>query len=202
MSKVRQSLPSLCSQIVSKLNEEIMATAAKTVWKIDPAHTEVHFKVRHMMVSTVTGAFQSFEGHLESNGDDFNDAHVEFHADIDSISTNNKQRDNHLKSADFFDAAQFPKIHFESSKLKEVKKEHYQLEGNLTLRGVTQAVSLDVVFNGIVTDPYGNTKAGFELSGTISRKDFGLKWNPLTEAGSVVVSDKVRLAINAQLIKS
>ncbi|MCH2044900.1 MAG: YceI family protein [Saprospiraceae bacterium] len=179
-----------------------MKTATKTIWKIDPAHTEIHFKVKHMMVSTVTGAFTSFDGQVESNGEDFEDAIIKFEADIDSISTNNKQRDAHLKSADFFDAEQFPKLTFESISFTPKNKEDFTLKGNLTIHGVTKEVELSTEFNGVVTDPYGNVKAGFELSGIIRRKYFGLTWNALTEAGSIVVSDKVRLVISVQLIKS
>jgi polyisoprenoid-binding protein YceI len=166
-----------------------------TKWAIDPTHSEVSFKVKHLVISTVTGYFKSFEGSAESNGDDFNGAKIRFSAAVDSIDTNQTDRDNHLKSADFFDSGNHPNLIFEGVLNGST------LEGNLTIKGTTKPVNLDVDFGGIVQDPYGNIKAGFEIEGKISRKDFGLTWNAVTEAGSVVVSDQVRLIINAQVIK-
>jgi polyisoprenoid-binding protein YceI len=166
-----------------------------TKWAIDPTHSEVSFKVKHLVISTVTGYFKSFEGSAESNGDDFNGAKIRFSAAVDSIDTNQTDRDNHLKSADFFDSGNHPNLIFEGVLNGST------LEGKLTIKGTTKPVNLDVDFGGIVQDPYGNIKAGFEIEGKISRKDFGLTWNAVTEAGSVVVSDQVRLIINAQVIK-
>lgn len=166
-----------------------------TKWSIDPTHSEVSFKVKHLVISTVTGYFKTFEGAAETNGDDFNGAKITFSAAIDSIDTNQGDRDNHLKSADFFDAANHPNLTFEGT------LNGSSLEGNLTIKGTTKPVTLDVDFGGIVQDPYGNTKAGFELEGKISRKEFGLTWNAVTEAGSVVVSDQVRLIVSAQVVK-
>jgi polyisoprenoid-binding protein YceI len=177
-----------------------MTTDVRTAWGIDTAHSEIHFKVKHMMVSTVTGAFHRFEGSIESDGDDFDGADIRFSADIDSISTNNEQRDIHLKSDDFFNAAQFPKLIFESTSFTKVAVDNYRLVGNLTIRDITKQVELDAEYNGVAVDPWGNTRAGFEISGKISRKDFNLKWNAVTEAGGVVVSDEVRLAINVELV--
>jgi polyisoprenoid-binding protein YceI len=166
-----------------------------TKWSIDPTHSEVSFKVKHLVISTVTGYFKSFEGEAETSGDDFSGAKIAFSAAIDSIDTNQGDRDNHLKSADFFDAATYPNLTFEGT------LNGSSLEGNLTIKGTTKPVTLDVEFGGIVQDPYGNTKAGFELEGKISRKEFGLTWNAVTEAGSVVVSDQVRLIVSAQVVK-
>ena len=178
-----------------------MTTEVKTAWAIDTAHSEIHFKVKHMMVSTVTGAFNSFEGMVESDGDDFDGADIRFSADVDSISTNNKDRDAHLKSDDFFNAERFPKLTFESTSFTKKSGDNYRLVGDLTIRDVTKRVELDVEYNGTAVDPYGNTKAGFEISGKINRKEFNLKWNAVTEAGGVVVSDEVRLVLNVQLTK-
>lgn len=171
-----------------------MSTTA-TKWAIDPTHSEVSFKVKHLVISTVTGYFRKFEGSAESSSDDFQGAKVSFSADIDSIDTNQADRDGHLKSDDFFNAAQYPKLSF--SGLIEGDK----LKGDLTIREVTKAVELDVDFGGVAGDPYGQTKAGFEIEGKISRKDFNLKWNAITEAGSVVVSDAVRIILSVQLVK-
>jgi polyisoprenoid-binding protein YceI len=172
-----------------------MASAEKTTWSIDPTHSEVLFKVKHLVISTVTGKFKSFEGKAETTGENFNDATVSFSIDTNSIDTNQSDRDNHLKSADFFDAEQFPKITFAG------KVSGDKLVGDLTLHGVTKQVSLDADFGGVVKDPYGNTKAGFELSGKINRKDFGLNWSAVTEAGGIVVSDDVKIEISVQVVK-
>jgi len=170
-----------------------------TKWIIDPTHSEVAFKVKHLVISTVTGYFPKFEGAAESASEDFNGASVTFSLDVNSIDTNQSDRDQHLKSADFFDTASFPSIAF-AGKLVNQGGE-YQLQGDLTLKGITQQVTLDVTYGGTVADPYGQTKAGFEIEGKLNRKDFGLTWTAITEAGSVVVSDQVRLQLSVQLVK-
>lgn len=170
-----------------------------TKWTIDPSHSEVSFKVKHLVISTVTGYFRKFQGAAEAASEDFNGASVTFTADIDSIDTNQADRDNHLKSPDFFDSANYPKLSFEGKIANNGGD--YSLVGNLTMRGVTKEVELDVTFGGIVADPYGQTKAGFEIEGKLNRKDFGLSWSAITEAGSVVVSDQVRLILSVQLVK-
>lgn len=175
--------------------------AIATKWAIDPAHSEIHFKVRHMMVSNVTGSFGQFEGSVESETDDFQGADIEFSADVASISTNNTDRDNHLKSDDFFNAEHYPKLSFKSTSFSKKSDGDYELKGDLTIRDVTKPVTLAVEYNGTAVDPYGQTKAGFEISGKINRKDYNLKWSAVTEAGNVVVSDEVRLVLNVQLVK-
>jgi len=171
--------------------------AVKTNWLIDPMHSEVHFKVKHLVISTVTGTFKSFAGSMESENEDFQDAAIEFILDVNSIDTNQEQRDGHLKSADFFDAEQFPKISFKSTSFKKVGDE-YELSGDLTLKNVSKPVKLNVEYGGSATDFYGNNKAGFEVSGKISRKEFGLTWEGITEAGAIVVADDIKLQINVQ----
>ncbi len=170
-----------------------------TKWTIDPTHSEVSFKVKHLVISTVTGFFRKFEGSAESNSNDFVGAKVNFSAAIDSIDTNQSDRDNHLKSADFFDAANHPNLTFEG--IVQNNGGDYKLVGDLTMRNTTKKVELDVDFGGVAGDPYGQTKAGFEIDGKVNRKDFGLSWSAITEAGSVVVSDHVRLHLNVQLVK-
>lgn len=165
-------------------------------WKIDSTHSEIAFKVKHMMISTVTGHFESFDATIVTEDESFKDASVEFNAKIDSINTKNEDRDGHLKSADFFNAEAFPEMKFVSKSF-----DGERLIGDLSIKNVTKTVELDVELNGIAVDPYGQTKAGFEMRGEISRKDFDLTWNAITEAGSVVVSDKVKLVIDAQFIK-
>lgn len=170
-------------------------------WKIDPTHSEILFKVKHLMISTVTGSFGNFNVEAETAGDDFTDVKkIEFTADINTISTKNADRDAHLKSADFFDAATYPELRFEGTEYK-VSGDEAKLTGNLTIRGITKPVTLNVEFGGIVVDPYGQTKAGFTVTGKISRKEFGLTWNAVTEAGSVVVSDEIKIAAEVQLVK-
>ncbi|MGI9526403.1 MAG: YceI family protein [Weeksellaceae bacterium] len=167
-----------------------------TKWTIDAAHSEISFKVKHMMISTVTGHFDVFEGTAKTNGEDFTNADIDFKANVESINTKNKDRDAHLKSDDFFNAAQYPEIKFVSKSFDGDK-----MVGDLTIRDVTKEVALDADFNGIAVDPYGQTKAGFEMTGQVNRKDFNLTWSAVTEAGSVVVSDKVRLVVDVQFIK-
>lgn len=170
-------------------------------WKIDPAHSEIQFKVKHLMITTVTGYFKQFDLTVTTESDDFNTASkIEFTADINSIDTNNQQRDTHLKSADFFDAENYNQLKFEGKKY-ESDGEEGKLHGDLTIRGITKPVTVNVDFGGIVVDSYGQTKAGFTVSGKISRKEFGLTWSAVTEAGQVVVSDEIRLLCEIQLVK-
>jgi len=170
-------------------------------YKIDAAHSEITFKVKHLMITNVTGNFTKFDATLESSKDDFTDAKISFEADVDSISTNNEQRDGHLKSEDFFAAEKFPTLSFVSSSFNKVSGDEYKLVGELTLRGVSKPIELAVEYGGTATDPYGQVKSGFEISGKINRKDFGLVWTATTEAGGIVVSDEVKLYLAVQMIK-
>jgi len=175
-----------------------MATTTK--WVLDPMHSEVQFKVKHLVISTVTGSFRTFEGTLETDNDDFSDAKVEFSLNVDSIDTTQPQRDEHLKSAEFFDAATYPKISFKSTSFTKDGGD-YKLKGDLTVKDVTKPVTLDVEHGGVAGDFYGNTKAGFEVTGKINRKEFGLTWDGVTEAGSIVVGEDIKLIINVQFAK-
>ena len=179
-----------------------MSTLTKTLWKIDPTHSEIQFKVKHLVISTVTGSFNTFDGSVETEDDDFAGADVRFEADINSITTNNEQRDGHLKSDDFFNAEKFPKLTFESASFEKTGDDTYKMAGNLTIRDVTKKITLDVVYGGTVVDPYGQTKAGFEVTGTINRKEYGLSWSAVTEAGNLVVADNVKLIMNVQFVQN
>lgn len=170
-------------------------------YQIDAAHSEINFKVKHLMITNVTGNFRQFSATLKSEAADYSDAQITFEADVNSINTNNEQRDGHLKSDDFFNAEQYPKLTFVSQSLSKVSADKYVLTGDLTIRNVTKTVKLDVEFGGVMVDPWGQHKAGFEITGTINRKDFDLKWTATTEAGGLVVSDEVKLQISAQMIK-
>jgi polyisoprenoid-binding protein YceI len=167
-------------------------------WQIDPAHSEVKFKVKHLVVSTVTGHFRNFTATIEAEKDDFSDAQISFEADVNSINTNNEQRDGHLKSPDFFDAAKFPKMAFRSKSVARVSGDKYEVKGDLTIKGKTRPVTLDVTYNGTVAGFGGSTVAGFEITGKVNRFDYGLMWNAMTEAGGVVVSPEVKLDIAAE----
>lgn len=171
-------------------------------WVIDPTHSEIHFKIKHLMITNVTGSFDIFEASVQTEDEDFMKAKISFSADIDSVSTGNEQRDGHLKSPDFFDAATYPKLNFEATKFEKVDNDgSYELYGDLRIKDVTKSIKLDVEFGGVVKDAYGNTKAGFSINGKFNRKDFGLTWSAVTEAGGIVVSDDVRIACEIQLIE-
>jgi polyisoprenoid-binding protein YceI len=175
---------------------------SKIKWSIDPSHSQVQFKVKHLMITTVTGSFTDFESTVETAGDDFSNAKISFTAKTASISTGNEQRDGHLKSDDFFNAEKFPELKFTGNQLTKKDEGDWQLEGDLTIRDITKNVTLDVALGGIMTDPYGNTKAGFAITGKISRKEFGLMWNAVTEAGGVVVADDVKIQTEIQFVKA
>ena len=172
-----------------------------SLWKIDLAHSEVNFKVKHLLVSTVTGSFKTFDATIETNNEDFGDAKIKFEADINSIDTKNEQRDGHLKSADFFDAANHPKMNFVSTSAKKISDYEIQVKGNLTIRGIKKDITLDVIYNGTVAGFGGTEVAGFEVRGKLNRFDYGLQWNALTEAGGIVVSNEVKIEILAELNK-
>ena len=178
-----------------------METQTATKWAIDPMHSEVQFKVKHLVISTVSGFFKSFEGTVETENEDFEDAKIDFSIDINSVDTNQSQRDEHLKSPEFFDAAKYPHITFKSTSFTKAGDDQYKLTGDLTIKDQTKPVTLDVEFGGAAADFYGNSKAGFEITGKINRKDFGLTWDGVTEAGSIVVGEDIKLTMNIQLAK-
>jgi len=168
-------------------------------WILDPTHSEITFKVKHLMITNVKGEFRNFSASIE--GEDFTKSPVHLSIDASSVFTNNDDRDNHLRSADFFETENFPELKFSSSKFIKLDDENYTLTGNLEIKGVSKEVKLDVEFGGINTDPWGNEKAGFSLSGKISRKDWGLNWNAALETGGVLVSDEVRIFAEVQFVK-
>lgn len=173
-------------------------TEMKT-WKIDPIHSEVKFKVKHLVVANVTGQFNKFDAQIESEKNDFSDAKMTFEADVNSINTNNEMRDGHLKTADFFDAQNHPKLNFVSKSIKKLSESEYEIAGDLTIRGITKEIYLNVVYNGTVTGMDGASVAGFEIYGKINRFDFGLEWNTLTEAGGLTVGKDVKIEIFAEM---
>jgi len=172
---------------------------ASTKWVIDPTHSVVTFKVKHLMISTVTGNFESFEGIVETESEEFSKGKkLEFKADVKSVNTNNEDRDDHLRSDDFFASEHHPEIRFTA---KNFNLKTDKIKGELTIRKTTKPVSLDVDFGGVAVDPYGQTRAGLTANGKISRKEFGLIWNSVSEAGNVLVGDQIRLGAEVQFIK-
>ncbi|ASO05219.1 YceI family protein [Arenibacter algicola] len=170
-----------------------------TKWVLDPAHSEITFKVKHLMISHVKGAFKTFEASID--GEDFRSSNFNVTIDTGSISTNNDDRDAHLKSPDFFEVDQYPKITFASKSLKKVDDDEFKLIGDLTIKGTTQEIKLDTEFGGFMKDPYGNEKAGFSIKGKLNRKDFGLNWNAALEAGGVMVGNEIKINAEVQFVK-
>lgn len=170
-----------------------------TKWVLDPSHSELYFKVKHLMITNVKGAFNSFNAAID--GDDFEKAPISLTIDVNSISTNNADRDAHLKGGDFFETDKYPSITFKSAGLKKEDEDNYKLTGELTIKDVTRPVVLDVVYGGANKDPWGNDKVGFEVKGKFKRSDFGLNWNAALETGGVLVSDEVKLEAEVQFVK-
>jgi polyisoprenoid-binding protein YceI len=173
----------------------------KTNWVIDNTHSKVGFKVKHLMISNVLGSFRQFEGKATTDGTDFSTADIRFSLQSASVDTEMADRDAHLKGPDFFDTEKYPVISFAGKGLSDLGDDVYELKGNLTIKDVTKPVSLTAEYGGVMTDPWGNVKAGFSLSGKINRKDWGLNWNAALEAGGVLVGETVNLAIDVELSK-
>lgn len=174
---------------------------AKSTWAIDPSHSDVGFKVKHMMFTNVSGKFNDFEAKVENDDDQFETSTILFSAKTNSIDTHNIDRDNHLKSADFFDVERFPIISFKSTNIKKVSDSEYVISGDLTIKDVTKNITLDAEYSGLMKDPWGNIKVGISLNGKINRKDFGLTWNAALETGGVLVGEEIRLIAEVQLVK-
>jgi polyisoprenoid-binding protein YceI len=175
--------------------------SAQTVWNFDKAHSSVHFSVKHMVISEVEGQFTKFDGDIKTTKDDFSDAKINFTVAINSVSTDNEKRDNHLKGADFFDVAKYPTMTFVSTSVEKISDGKYNLKGNLTLHGVTKPITLKMTYGGTIKDPWGNTRAGLKVSGTINRVDFGLKYNSTMEAGGLLIGEDVNISCKVELIK-
>lgn len=170
-----------------------------TKWAIDPTHSEITFKVKHLMISNVKGEFRTFQANID--GEDFTNSTISANIDASSISTNNNDRDTHLKSPDFFEVEKYPVITFVSTSIKKVDDDEFKLVGDLTIKGTTKEITLDTEFGGFMKDPYGNEKAGFSINGKLNRKDFGLNWNAALEAGGVMVANEIKIYAEVQFIK-
>jgi len=179
-----------------------MENLVKTKWGIDPVHSEISFKVKHLMITNVKGVFKEFDASIYTTGEDFMTSEIDFWMNPESLETGSADRDAHLKSADFFDVENHKQINFIGNTYEKVDNDgSYTLWGDLTIKGITRQVKLDVEFGGVMKDPWGNEKAGFTINGKINRKDWGLNWNAALEAGGVLVSDDVRISCDVQLVK-
>lgn len=176
-----------------------MSQQSTPVWNVDQSHTEVGFSIRHLMIATVRGRFGQFNGTITGDLSDFSQAQIEAEIDASSIDTNDAERDEHLRSGDFFEVDKFPKISFRSNEIVPAGDNRYTVRGDLTIRGVTKPVELDTTFGGTATDPWGNSKAAFNAQAKLNRKDFGLTWNSVLETGGVLVGDEVDLNLNVEL---
>lgn len=179
-----------------------MSAKAQTTWNVDASHSNVKFSVIHMLVAETEGSFRTYDGKVITTKPDFDGATIDFSVDVNSINTDNADRDKHLKGDDFFNSEKFPRMTFKSVSFKKISGNNYELVGDLTIRDVTKRVKFDVTYGGIAKDPWGNTKAGFKAKSTINRKDFNLKWSVVSEAGGMVVSDEVNLLINISLTQA
>ncbi|MCH8318906.1 MAG: YceI family protein [Bacteroidetes bacterium] len=179
----------------------LSVSAQKTKWAFDKAHSKIQFDVSHMVISEVSGQFQDYEGTVLADKADFSDAKIEFSIDVKSIDTDNEKRDGHLRSADFFDADKYPKITFKSKSIKKAGDNKYKLTGELTMHGVTKTVTLDMKYGGTAKDSYGNIKAGFKITGTIDRTDFGLKYNSVMESGGLLIGEEITIICKVELLK-
>jgi polyisoprenoid-binding protein YceI len=179
-----------------------MKTEELTKWAIDPAHSKVGFKVKHLMISNVLGSFREFSGDVKTSGNDFSTALISLSLKTASVDTEMKDRDAHLKSPDFFDSEKYPTINFTGNGMKDLGDDLFELTGSLTIKGVSKPVTLSVEYGGVMADPWGNLKAGFSISGKINRKEWGLNWNSALEAGGVLVGEEVKINCDIQLVKA
>ncbi len=182
----------------NKDNLEVMSSQS---WKIDEVHSKIRFSARHMVISEVEGQFNKFDFRLTNDENDFTTSKVELIIEADSVDTRNNDRDNHLRSADFFDVDKFPEIKFISSSVQKINEEEYKMKGDLTIKEYTRPIELEVKYGGQIKDPWGNTRAGFNVKGTINRFDYGLKWNSLIETGGAVVGKNININCDIEVVK-
>ena len=174
---------------------------ATTQWALDPTHSDLGFKIKHLMITNVSGTFKNFQVEMETDGEDLKTAKIIASADMSSINTNNEQRDTHLRTADFFETDKYPQLLFRSTALNRMDDENFQLLGDLTLKGITKPVKLNVEYSGTTKDPWGGERAGFVVTGKISRSEFGVTFNTVLETGGVALSDEVKIHSEIQLVK-
>ncbi|WP_066056147.1 YceI family protein [Robertmurraya korlensis] len=174
----------------------------KAKWAVDTAHSNVDFSIKHMMIAKTNGAFHAFDAEIEADPTDLTTANIVFNVDVASIDTRNEDRDNHLRSADFFDVENYPTMTFKSTSIERKDEDEYNVTGDFTLHGVTKSETFVVTYEGQGKDPWGNEKVGFSAEGTVNRSDYGLTWNAALETGGVLVGDKVKFAISLEASKA
>ena len=174
---------------------------AKTKWNADLTHSELGFKIKHLMITNVPGSFKNFQAEVETDKDDFSAAQIRLTADVHSISTSNEPRDQHLRTADFFEADKHPQLIFQSTKIEKQNDDTFQLSGDLTMKGVTRPVRLSVEYNGITRDPWGGERAGFSVTGKLNRSDWGIRFNSALETGGVMLGEEVKIHAEIELVK-
>lgn len=174
---------------------------AKTKWLLDPMHSELQFKIKHLMISNISGFLKNFHAEVETEEEDFSTAKINMVAQMDSISTNNEQRDAHLRNSDFFEVKKYPELKFKSTKVEKVDSDTFALHGDLTMKGVTKTVKLNVEFNGVMKDPWGNERAAFAVTGKINRTDWGVNFNSVLETGGAVLGEEVKINSEIELVK-
>lgn len=172
-----------------------------TKWILDPTHSELGFKIKHLMITNVSGSFKNFQAEVETTDTDFSSAQIHLTAEMSSITTNNEQRDAHLRTSDFFEVEKYPDLKFRSTKIEKTDNDTFALYGELTLKGITKPVKLNAEYNGLVKDPWGGERAGFVITGKINRADWGVSFNGALETGGVVLSEEVRINSDIELVK-
>jgi polyisoprenoid-binding protein YceI len=186
------------SSILKQSKNNIMT---KTKWILDPTHSELRFKIRHLMISNVSGSLKNFQAEVEMNEADFSSAQINLTGEMSSITTNNEQRDGHLRTSDFFEVEKYPELKFSSTKVEKIDNENFALYGELTLKGVTKPIKLNVEYNGLAKDPWGSERTGFFVTGKINRSEWGVNFNSVLETGGVALSEEVRIDSELQLVK-
>lgn len=179
----------------------ISLMSAQSKWNIDASHSSIRFAVDHMVISEVEGIFSTYEGSIITTKSDFSDAKINFTVDVNSVNTDNAKRDEHLRGADFFETEKYPKMTFVSTSVQKTGENKYNLKGKLSLHGVTKEITLAMTYGGTTKDPWGNTKAGLKVTGVINRTDFGLKYNSVLEAGSLMIGEEVTITAKVELAK-
>ncbi|GAB3947023.1 YceI family protein [Spirosoma harenae] len=174
---------------------------ATSKWVLDPTHSELGFKIKHLMISNISGSFQQFQVEVDTTNDDFSTAQIRATAEIASIHTNNEQRDHHLRNSDFFEAETYPQLNFQSTKVEKLDEDTFSVYGDLTMKGVTKPVKLAVEYSGITKDPWGGVRAGFTVTGKLNRTDFGINFNGVLETGGLALGEEVKIHSELQLVK-
>jgi polyisoprenoid-binding protein YceI len=174
---------------------------ANTKWVLDPTHSELGFKIKHLMITNVSGNFKEIEAEVQTEGEDFTTAQIEAKIKTASINTNNEQRDAHLRTSDFLEAEKYPEILFTSSRVEKIDNENFYVYGNLTLKGITKPVKLNAEYSGVTKDPWGNERSGVIITGKINRSEWGVTFNTVLETGGVALSDEIKIHSEIQLVK-